>query len=270
MYPSPQNTVTFNRDRIDASDCYATALELVKRGWILYVIAGILLIVINMVPLVGVILAGPMAVGFQFLTLNDLRRGKVDLGDLFIGFKKFLPLVFLGLIVSLPSVLYTLVDLVLTVIDLATVGISLMPQPAADPNFFQLGDAELSTGPPPGITGLFALGAVAVWFVTVVWALFLGFALPIKFEHDTKMFDAIKLSFEAVWYNLGSMIVLIVFGMAAAILGVLAFCIGIFFAIPVILAANAIAYRMAFPNGDLENFNSVSGGGSGSLLGLND
>ena len=80
------------------------------------------------------------------------------------------------------------------------------------------------------------------------------FAIPLILERDLGVFDAIKFSAKAAFSNLGGLIVLMILGGLVGILGVLALCLGIFVAIPVIYAANAFAYRQVFPLIE-QNFN---------------
>ena len=73
-------------------------------------------------------------------------------------------------------------------------------------------------------------------------------------EHDIGAIDAIKLSVRAATSNIGGLILLFILEFLVALVGLLALCIGIFFVIPIIYAANAFAYRQVFPLIE-QNFN---------------
>ena len=88
---------------------------------------------------------------------------------------------------------------------------------------------------------------VILWIGLIVWNLLFQFAVPLAMEHDLAVFDAIKLSIAAAFSNIGWLFLLLILEILVAILGVLAICLGIFVAIPVIYAANFMAYRQVFP-----------------------
>ena len=83
--------------------------------------------------------------------------------------------------------------------------------------------------------------------VSIVWTIAFQFAIPIALENDIGPVDALKLSVSAAMANLGGMILMILLAMVVALLGMLAICLGLFVAVPVIWVANAFAYRQVFP-----------------------
>ena len=76
------------------------------------------------------------------------------------------------------------------------------------------------------------------------------FAVPLVLENDIGTGEALKLSMSAVFSNVGGLIVLMLLGALVAILGFIAFCFGLLVAIPVVWAANVVAYRQVFPTLD--------------------
>jgi len=66
-------------------------------------------------------------------------------------------------------------------------------------------------------------------------------------EHDLGPVDAMKLSAKAATSNVGGLVVLFIFESLVALLGFLMLCVGLFFVMPIIYAANAFAYRQVFP-----------------------
>jgi len=59
--------------------------------------------------------------------------------------------------------------------------------------------------------------------------------------------EAITLSARAAFSNIGGLILLFILGFFVTLLGLIAFCVGLLVAIPVLWVANAVAYRMVFP-----------------------
>lgn len=55
------------------------------------------------------------------------------------------------------------------------------------------------------------------------------------------------MSASAGWSNLGGIIVLFIFEFLICLLGLVALCLGILFVLPLVFAANAVAYRQVFP-----------------------
>ena len=76
------------------------------------------------------------------------------------------------------------------------------------------------------------------------------FAIPLVLENDIGAGKALKLSLSAVFSNIGGLILLMILGFLVVLLGLIAFCIGLFVAVPVYWAANVVAYRQVFPTLD--------------------
>jgi uncharacterized membrane protein len=73
------------------------------------------------------------------------------------------------------------------------------------------------------------------------------FAIPLIVDKDIGIADALKTSINAAVENIWGLILLVLIGVGVLLLGLMALCVGIFVAIPVVYAANAFAYRMVFP-----------------------
>ena len=84
-----------------------------------------------------------------------------------------------------------------------------------------------------------------------------SFAIPLVLEHDLGVVDALLTSIKAAGSNLGGLILLIVFEILVVILGLIALCVGVFVAMPVVYAANVIAYRYVFPYVRPRDFNTA-------------
>ena len=232
--------IQFVRGAIDASDCVANAFELIKRRFGLYLGAGLVtILVISCVPIVNFFLLGPMMGGFSYLVLKDMRNEPVDFGMLFKGFEKFVPLMVIGLIQGVPAIILQVLQY--------TVDLSSLVGSSGSP-------AEL--GAMPVITGGLIFLYLAYLIFQIVWNLATTFAVPLIIEHNTDLGETIRLSLSAVFSNLGGLILLAILNFVVGLLGVLALCVGIFVAIPIVFAANVFAYRMVFPapTGDTMNY----------------
>src|SRR5207237_431592 len=100
------------------------------------------------------------------------------------------------------------------------------------------------------ILGTFAVGVVidivvAVAMITVHSLLI--FSFPLIVDRGLSSWEAMKLSARAVMKNLGGIGGMIGVNFCLALLGELAFCVGLYFVIPIITAANLVAYRKVFP-----------------------
>lgn len=231
--------IQYRSSAIEASDCVGGAWELVKRNFGLYLGAGLVVIIfISCIPIANFFLLGPMMGGYAYLVLRDLRDEPVDFGMVFKGFEKFVPLMVLGLIQAIPAIIFQIVQYT---VDVA----SLLGTPAGGgTDFYQArGPSPLETGLMTGMILLF----VVYFLFQMFWNAALTFAIPLVVEHDVSIGEAITTSFGAVFGNIGGLILLLILNILVSILGFLALCFGIFVAIPVIYAANVIAYRQVFP-----------------------
>ena len=73
------------------------------------------------------------------------------------------------------------------------------------------------------------------------------FSFPLIVDKKMSAINAIKTSARAVWQNLSGVAGLFVVGFGVAFVGYLMLCIGIYLVLPVIIAANLVAYRKVFP-----------------------
>lgn len=232
----------FQRGAISAGDCYGNAWTMVTGKFGLYLGVGILtMIMIGCIPLVSLFLVGPVMGGFYFLALRDMRGEPVDFGMMFKGFERFLPLMVIGLIQSIPGVIFQIIRFSMNIAEILSTGATR----GRSTTFFQSDIPNFGLAEGFGIVMVFV--ALAFGLISIVWQIALQFAIPIALENDIGVIEAIKLSMSAAVSNLGGMILMIIFAILVAILGTLALCVGLFVAIPVIWVASAFAYRQVFP-----------------------
>ncbi|CAN5315779.1 hypothetical protein BH10ACI3_BH10ACI3_29670 [soil metagenome] len=234
---------------IDAGGCVSNGWELVKRNYGMYLgISLIAMVLAGCIPCISLFLVGPILGGVYFVLLREMQGEPVDFGMMFKGFEKFVPLMVIGIIQSIPEIIGQVLRIT---VDLSRLGLTGGGRDT-DFQFFQSSKPEFAIA--SGVLIIAAIVALVIILFSVVWRVLLFFALPLAMEHDIGPMDAIKLSAKAATSNIGGLIVLFIFEFLIALLGVLALCIGVFFVIPIIYAANAFAYRQVFPRVQ-QNFN---------------
>ena len=239
------NTIQYQSGAIDSGECVGNAWTLVTRRFWLYIgVAVVTMLFVGCVPFVGSLLFGPVLGGFYYIALRDMRGEPVDFGMMFKGFEKFVPLMVVGLIQAAPGLVATILQYT---VDIARIA----GDSSSDINFYQSRGAVLA-----GISTAIVIFAVVLALIGLVWSVALSFAVPLVLEHDLGVGDALVTSAKAALSNVGGMILLLILEILVMIAGILALCIGIFVAIPVVYAANVFAYRQVFPYFNQTNFNT--------------
>lgn len=244
--------IQFLKSAVSPGDAISKAWELVTANLGLYIGVGIVAgLMIGCIPLVNLVLMGPVMGGVAYMVLRDIDNENVEFGMLFKGFEKFLPLMVVGLIHNAPGIIFQVLQ---WVIDIGRL-VNINSGGRGNGGFGQLGRSSaafMQTDNPFGamsgalIAMLIIIGFL-IWVFMILWSLAFQFTYPLIMEHDLSIGEAISTSARAVMGNLGSMIVLIILEGLVALLGVIAFCLGLLVAIPVIWAANIVVYTQVFP-----------------------
>lgn len=232
----------FYRGAISPGDCISNAWNLVKQNFGLFFGISILgMILAGCIPCVSLFISGPIIAGIYFVFLRQMRGEPVDFGMMFKGFEFFVPAMVVGLILAVPEIIGQGVRLSINIADLGISG--------------RGGDGEAALA---GGLLIFALGAgLFIIILGILIRVSLFFALPLIVEKKLGVGDAIKLSASAGWANFGGIFLLSILEGLILIAGVLALCIGVFFVLPIIYAANAFAYRQVFPHVE-QNFGNFT------------
>lgn len=224
---------------IDASGCLSNAWEMIKPNyWLFFGISLLAYVLIACIPCLNVFLMGPVMGGVYYTAFRAMRREPVDFGMMFKGFEKFVPLMVVGLIQAIPSIIYQGVDISFRV---GNVGLSSILRGRTGS-----GDGDIAIA--GGFLALIIVVSVVLMIFAIVWGITFAFAIPIMVENDFGPMEALKLSARASWSNVGGIIVLAILSFLVAFVGVLALCVGILFVLPVIWVAWAFAYRQVFPD----------------------
>ncbi len=220
----------FTIGQIHAIDCVKEAWSLIKTDyWLLFAISflGALIGGVSMYVLIGAMICGIFSV---YLKVIDGGRANID--DLWSGFKYFWPSLGVTIAFVVPMVVWMIImfaTIYLPIITAAVMG--------------NKTDGSM-------LLGTFALGFVVdliVAFVMICIHSLLIFAFPLIVDRGLSSWDAIKLSARAVMKNLGGIGSLVAVNFGLAVAGEMAMCVGIYLVIPIITAANLVAYRKVFP-----------------------
>jgi hypothetical protein len=216
----------FRTGVIQPVEVYKEAWEIMKNEY--WLLLGIVLVGILIGSAVPVIIMGAMMCGIYMCLLNKVDGRPFSFEMLFKGFDYFGQSLLLMLIITVPTVIIMIASYLLMV-------------------FAIIGGAQLGGG---GVVifGIIAALIVLVMVVAMVCIhVLVTFALPLLVDKNMTAWPAITLSARAVRANLSGVVGLMLVGMGVALVGYMALCIGVYFVIPVIFMANAVAYRKVFP-----------------------
>ncbi len=218
--------VEFTTGQIRPLECFKEAWELLKPNyWILFAIS---LVGIMIGGATLYILLGAMVCGIMYCYLKALEGVEPKFEDLFRGFRYWKAGLLITALVVLPT--FAVIGVVYTPILLATFSGARMSQ-----------DELMAM-----LAGTFAVELV-LSVVMVCLHTLLMFAFPLVVDKNLSGWQAIKLSARAVLKNLTGVAGIMVLGFCIALAGWLVFCIGLYFAIPIVLAGNLVAFRKVFP-----------------------
>ena len=251
---------------IDAGGCVSNGWELIKRNYWMYFgitsLVAVVSLVLSCIPFVPILfqvfVMPPITVGIFLVLFKEMRGEPVEFGMFFKGFDKFVPALVIGVINSIPSIIFLILNFALRLGGIFAQILQGAAGKRSGSSFFQSQNLVQSNDAAPLIAGGIIIVIVIVFIIfflfSIAWGITFHFALPILAENDIGAIDAIKLGARAGWSNIGGLIVLFILEGLVVLLGFLAICVGIFFVLPVIFAANAFAYRQVFPWID-RNFN---------------
>lgn len=191
--------IQFQSGAVDAGGSISGGWELIKSNyWVFFGMTTLFVvgsIVISCVPLVGgilfqILLAPPLTVGIYYALFRQMERAPIDFGMMFKGFDKFGSAVVVGLIQSIPSIIWTLLSFALNIGSTLLQMIQSQTGRGYGSNFAMQNDAA------PMIAGGMIVLIVVVAFIlllfSIAWGITFFFALPLVAEHEVSAMDAIK------------------------------------------------------------------------------
>jgi uncharacterized membrane protein len=231
----------YYKGAIDASGCISNAWEMIKPNyWLFFGISLLTYMLIACIPCLNVILVGPVMGGVFYTSFRAMRGEPIEFGMMFKGFERFVPLMVVGLVQSIPSIIYQGFDIS---IRFSNLGIEQIMRGR--------GGQDDGTGLAiaGGYLAIIIVVTVILVVLSIVWAISFAFAIPILVENENMSpIEALKLSARAAWSNVGGIVVLAILCFLLAFVGMLALCIGVLFVLPLIWVSWAFAYRQVFPD----------------------
>lgn len=208
-------------------------IECAKEGWELIKSDYWILFAIWLVGgLIGgvsfFIVAGAMTCGTFYCYLRKIDGNPVKFDDLWKGMQWFWP----GLIVTIVIVVPMLV--VYVVIYIPIVLSAVMGSKLSQDELMGL------------LIGAFAVDFILIAIMICIHTLLI-FSFPLIVDRNLGALRAMTTSARAVFKNMGGVVGLFLVNFGLALAGELALCIGIYFVIPIIIAANVVAFRKVFP-----------------------
>ncbi len=240
----------FYKGVIDAPGCVSNGWNLIKPNYWMYFGIGVLVVlsplILSCIPCLNILLVGPLSAvltaGIYYVLLRDMRGEPVEFSMMFKGFENLVPILVVGVIQAIPSMIFQALQWAL---DLGRLAAQLSRGARGNGNFFQSEEAGIAIT--AGLIAISIVVAILIIIFSIAWAITFEFAIPLVIEQNLGPIEAIKLSARAGWSNIGGLIVLMLIEGLIVIAGFLAICIGMFFVFPVVFAAKAFAYRQVFP-----------------------
>ena len=224
-------TNEFTTGQIRALDCVKEAWALIKDDyWLLFAISIVGAIIGG---ITFYVLIGSMICGIFGCYLKKIDGERVAFDDLWKGFKFFWPSLLVTVAFVVPIVFFMAVMFATIYLPLITAAV--------------MGD-KANGG---AILGTFLAGIVLDIVIAVIMICIhslLIFSFPLIIDRRLSSWDAMKLSVRAVLKNIGGIGGMVAVNFLLALAGEAAFCIGIYLVIPIITAANLVAYRKVFPH----------------------
>jgi len=216
----------FRTGVIKPVECVKEGFEIIKSDyWLLFAIwlvSGIL----GGISLL--IASGAMICGAFYCYLRKIDGHPVNFDDLWKGMQWFVP----GLVVMLVIVLPLLV----------VYGAITIPFLMAGAMGGRMSEDELVAM----LVGTLAVELVLAVVMVCIHTL-LMFAFPLIVDRNLGAIKAMTTSARAVFGNMGGVAGLFGVNFVLVLAGYLAFCVGVYFVIPIIIAGNVVAYRRVFP-----------------------
>lgn len=227
----PNPSTEFARVKVRPGQCLEQGWALVRdQYWLFLGIALVGMLIGGAFPL---LLMGPMMCGIYLCYLRKMRGEPVPFETLFQGFDHFVQ--------SLVATLVTMGASFLVIFPVVMIGIGLI--------FFGV----FSMAEMQDASGCLLLGGSVVLFYLLIFAvaLIIGtvflFAYPLIVDRGLGGWEAVTTSARAVWANLGGVLGLVLLQSLLSLAGVMACYVGVFFVMPVVIGATAVAYRKIFP-----------------------
>ncbi|MBS1792596.1 MAG: hypothetical protein JSS81_02010 [Acidobacteria bacterium] len=216
----------FRTGVIKAIDCYKEAWEIMKpQYWLLF---AVVLVGAMIGGFTLYILFGAMACGMYYCFLRVIDGREFKFEDLFKGFRYWLPGLIVGFFIFVPLIIIYGIIYVPTLVTIAR-----NPNIKPDQLMTVMGTSFI-------IDIIFSIGMVCLHTLIM-------FAFPLIVDRNLSGVKAMTTSARAVWANLSGVAGLFGVGFLVSLVSMMACGVGIYFSIPLVFGATALAYRKIFP-----------------------
>ncbi|RIJ92844.1 MAG: hypothetical protein DCC44_07505 [Acidobacteria bacterium] len=220
----------FTTGQIRPTECVKEGFRLIKQDyWLLFALT---IIGIFIAGFSFYILIGAMFCGIMTAYLRVFDGGRADFNDLWKGFEYFGKSILAVVVILVPGLIYGVVVLLTIYLPLIAMAVS-------------GGNVSPDEILPALIVALVVDIVVALLMVGIHSLLM--FVFPLIVEYQLSSWDAIKLSARATLKNMSGVAGLIAVNIGLGLLGYIFLCVGVYLAVPIILATNLAAYRQVFP-----------------------
>jgi len=235
--------IEFKTGAVNASDCIGEGWNFIKSNyWFFFAMTLVNLIIVFIayaIPYAGsvinIIVSGALTCGIYIALLAHRRREPVPFSLLFEGFSRVVPTTSVTVLSAIPWFIFGIAAYFLISLPNLTPG---------------------AENPTEVINAIFDRALIlpiiliylGVLLVSVAVSILLFFALPLIADRNVGIGDALKLSVGASMNNIGGLLALLIFEGLLLIAGTLACGVGILFVLPVVYAANIVAYKSVFPD----------------------
>lgn len=245
--------IQYYKGAIDATGCISNGWNLVSNNYGMYLgicaLTLVTMLILSCIPCLNILVIGlvnaPLVAGIYYVVLRDMRGEPIDFGMMFKGYEKFVPVMIVGFVQAVPSIIFTIFQYVFDMTRFAT---QILRQQGINGSrdFYQS---------PDGTEIAIAGGLLVIYFVilavyvvfAIAWYIAFAFAIPLVVEHNIGAIEALQLSAKAGFGNSGGLILLAFLNGLIGLAGFIVVCFGFFFVLPIIYAAQAFAYRQVFP-----------------------
>ena len=233
-----QSEVAYQRGAVRPLECYKEAWALIKRNyWVYFGITVMGVLIASWAPF-G-ILMGPMFCGITYCFLEGIAAKPVEFSSLFRGFdyvvQSMIATVFImiaGLVVAIPFTFLIVIRVFMLMGKLGGLGHS---------------SQEIL----PSLFGHLAIEIVLLVVLMLLCIIPLSalttFMYPLIVDRHLTAIDALTTSVRAGLGNFVPLLVLFVLNMVLGLAGMALCYVGVFFLLPLTMAATTMAYRQAFP-----------------------
>lgn len=218
--------IEFRSGVIRPIECLKEGWEFIKPNFWLFFAISIVGLIIGGATLY--ILLGAMVCGIFYVFLASMDGSEPKFEDLFKGFSFWKPSLLVVAVIVVPT--------------LVMIGLIYVPVLVAMAAGVRFSEDQLFAM----LAGTFAVEAVFSVFVVCLHTL-LMFSFPLIVDKNLSGVRAMMVSAKAVWQNLSGVAGLWAVCFFVTLAGYLALCFGIYLTIPIVLAANVVAYRKVFP-----------------------